>query len=154
MAKVFLVSANLMGVLYVDKLLEAGDEIVGVAAGVANSVNAGINGRPVRQRVPGMDPGQDGAFGTTDDYRRASETEKTYMAAITLDVPEDAGFLPGSAFYLGIVDGLSNMGGTPTEGDITNLYAGATIPTPIEQVAALEALYQRHLDQQVEAVPG
>ena len=28
------------------------------------------------------------------------------------------------------------------------------IPTPIEQVAALEALYQRHLDQQVEAVPG
>ena len=32
MAKVFLVSANLMGVLYVDKLLEAGDEIVGIAA--------------------------------------------------------------------------------------------------------------------------
>lgn len=84
------------------------NRVVGVSAGVANTWAAGVN-----NRAPG------------------SESDKTWMAAVTLTAPDDMGFLAGSALYLGIVDGYT----TPAVGnDITSFYAGATLATPIQGV--------------------
>lgn len=88
------------------------DEI-GVSAGVANSYGFGINDRP-------------NAIG------QGNESEKTYMASVSYEIPEEAGFLGGGALYAGIVDGLV-AGGAPS--DRTSYYAGATVPTPVDGLA-------------------
>jgi hypothetical protein len=66
-------------------------DAVSISAGVANTWNAGINARPTRAGVPG---------GVAD------ESEKTYMASISVTAPDSWGFLKGSAWYAGIIDGL------------------------------------------------
>lgn len=78
-------------------------EILGVSAGVANTLSAGINARSPR-----------------------AESHKTYMGSITLTAPESAGALAGSALYAGVVDGFA--GGSE---DQTSYYVGATIATPV-----------------------
>src|SRR2546422_8190666 len=65
------------GVLASYKLSDA----VSVSAGIANTYNSAINGRPVR--------------GTA----AADESEKTYMASITVTAPDSWGYLKGSAWY-------------------------------------------------------
>jgi hypothetical protein len=57
-----------------------------------------------------------------------AESHKTYMASVAITAPDSWGFLSGSAFYAGIVDGF---GGSLTA-DSTDFYAGATFATPIE----------------------
>ncbi len=88
------------------------DEL-GFTGGVANTFNAGINDRPFR---PG---GLAGGAG--------SESQKTYLAALTYDVPEDAGVFGGASLTVGVVDGLSTG---PEEQ--TNFYAGASTGTPVD----------------------
>jgi len=92
------------------------------SAGVANTYNAGINGRPMR----GV--GQP-----------ADESEKTYMASITLGAPESFGVMKGAALYAGIVNGLNNSSGasgtTIVPCDTTSIYAGVTIPLPLTGLA-------------------
>jgi hypothetical protein len=83
------------------------NKVVGVSVGVANTWNAGINTRDA-----------------------ATESQKTWLGAVTLTAPDSMGFLAGSALYLGIVDGLNNAAGN----DITSFYAGATLATPIKGV--------------------
>jgi hypothetical protein len=106
-------------------------DFLSLSAGVANTWNAGINGRPVRA----------GGFGATIGARPAAESEKTYMASVTLTAPESMGALKGAALYAGVVNGLNNASGasggtTPvTPCDTTSLYAGVTIPTPLEGLA-------------------
>ena len=92
-------------------------DFLSVAAGVANTWNAGINGRPVRAGgVP------------------ASESEKTYMASVTLTAPESFGAMKGAALYGGVVNGLNNASGASGTGivpcDTTSIYAGVTVPLP------------------------
>ncbi len=84
-------------------------DAVSFSGGVANTWNAGINARPTR------------AGGTV------SESEKTYMASISVTAPDSWGFLKGSAWYAGIIDGLA--GNTR---DTTSLYAGGSLNTPVE----------------------
>jgi hypothetical protein len=80
-----------------------------VSGGIANTWNAGINARANRG----------GAL--------ADESEKTYLASLTMTAPESWGFLKGSAWYVGVIDGLA--GNTQ---DTTSIYAGGSISTPIE----------------------
>jgi hypothetical protein len=91
------------------------NEMVSVAGGIANTLNATVNGRGALS-VPGAD-----------------ESQKTYMGAITITIPEDAGFLAGGAIYAGIVDGLDITSGI--NHDQSNYYAGLTLPTPIERLS-------------------
>src|SRR6185503_2169642 len=53
-------------------------DFLSVAAGIANTWNAGINGRAARA----------GGFGTTGGGSSVAESEKTYMASVTLTAPE------------------------------------------------------------------
>jgi hypothetical protein len=91
------------------------NKIIGVSAGVANTWNAGINARTTSLRNTG--PVQ-------------LESEKTWLAAITLTAPDSMGFLAGSALYVGVVDGFNNA----AQNDITSFYAGATLNTPVKNL--------------------
>jgi len=96
------------------------------SAGIAEVAANGINARTARA----------GSLG--------SDWEKAYFGAITLTAPESLGFLKGSTLTVGALNGLGNgelvQIYNPTtdklEGiwnsDITWLYAGATLNTPLE----------------------
>src|SRR6266487_1152773 len=87
-------------------------DAVSVSAGVANTYNpvlGDVNARPRRGGV------------------LADESEKTYMASVSITAPESWGFLKDSAWFFGIVDGLAN-----NTKDTTSVYAGGSLHTPIE----------------------
>lgn len=86
----------------------------GIAGGIANTVNAGINSRSFLNSVA------------------RSETDKSYMGAVTLTAPDSMGFLAGSTVYGGVVSGFQS--GLPFGGQdhTINLYAGATVNTPVK----------------------
>lgn len=83
------------------------NKVVGVSGGIANTWSAGINARTAR-----------------------TESDKSFMGALTLTAPDSMGFLAGSALYLGIVDGYSSFIGN----DITSYYVGVTLATPIKEL--------------------
>jgi hypothetical protein len=89
------------------------NEVIGVSAGVANTYGAGINARSNPPRA---------------------ESEKTYMASITLTAPDSMGALAHSALYAGVVKGFNGtFAGTTGSGvDTTSYYVGATVPTPLK----------------------
>jgi hypothetical protein len=97
-------------------------EMVSVAGGVANTAIAGINRRPVKGPPQGA-------------FANSTESMKTYMGAITLELPEDYGFLGGSALYAGIVHGMGDntqpFGPFALESNQQWYYAGATFTTPV-----------------------
>ncbi|HVY68820.1 MAG TPA: outer membrane beta-barrel protein [Verrucomicrobiae bacterium] len=80
------------------------------SVGVANTWNAGINSRAAGR----------------------SESEKTYMASVTLTAPDSWGALKGSSLYLGAINGINNAN---TTSDTTSLYAGVSVPTPLEHLS-------------------
>ena len=84
-------------------------DAVSISAGLANTWNAGINARATRFAGP------------------ATESEKTYMASVSITAPESWGFLSGSAWYAGLIDGLAG-----NSQDTTSLYAGGSLKTPVE----------------------
>jgi len=82
------------------------------AAGVANTYNpvgGDVNARATRNGAP------------------ASESEKTYMASVSITAPESWGFLKDSAWYFGVIDGLAG-----NSLDTTSAYAGGSMHTPVE----------------------
>jgi hypothetical protein len=83
------------------------NKVVGISGGIVNTWSAGINNR------------------TT-----GAESDKGYLAAITLTAPDDMGVLAGSALYLGYADGYASLLGN----DVQSIYAGATLATPIKGV--------------------
>jgi len=84
-------------------------DAVSFSAGLANTWNAGINARPIRGAAP------------------AKESEKTYLASVSVTAPDSWGFLKGSAWYAGIINGL---GGNTK--DTTSAYIGGSLNTPVE----------------------
>lgn len=74
-------------------------------AGIANSRSAVINGRGAPA---------------------AADSQKTFIGAVTLTAPKSAGFLSGGSLTAGVVDGRN--GASP---DLTSIYVGASIPTPV-----------------------
>ena len=97
-----------------------------LSAGIADTVGPTINERAF---------GGLNAAGATesDDY-------KTYMASIALTAPDSMGFLAGSTFYAGFVNGFGDHAPGPLNGTIigtgdrTSYYAGATVATPIKEL--------------------
>jgi len=89
------------------------NDIVSVMGGIAESYNAVPN-------VNGVRAGQ----------AAADESEKTYMAAISVTAPESLGALEGANLYMAVIDGLQQGGASQT--DTTHVYAGLTVPTPVE----------------------
>lgn len=84
------------------------NDMFSVSAGVANTYIAGINLRSPR-----------------------AESHKTYMGSIAVTLPEETGFLKGSAFYVGAIDGFAG----DTDEDTKLVYVGASVPTPISGLA-------------------
>jgi len=104
--------------------------------GVANTYNpvgGDVNARPTRNGVPGS----------------ASESEKTYMASVSITAPESWGFLSGSAWYAGIVDGLAS-----NTRDTTSAYAGGSLHTPIEGLSVGGAFDYRFGGPGAYSIPG
>jgi hypothetical protein len=105
----------------------------GIAGGVANTWNAGINNRAFM--YPSGSDSTTPYDGTATTGK--SEVTMTYMAAVTVTAPESFGAMAGSTLYGGIVSGYNNaVGGFATYGDMMaqmmNLYAGMTLNTPVK----------------------
>jgi len=92
---------------------------IALAAGVANTLSAGINDRADNN-------------GTG---RINGQWRKTVMASIAVTAPNDTGFLSGSTFYGGVVCGVNNATGNDTY-DQNNYYIGATLNTPVAGLKA------------------
>jgi hypothetical protein len=95
-----------------------------LTAGVANTLSTGINTRS------NYNPDDNG-----------SVWQKTVMGSVTYTAPSDWGWAAGSAFYAGVVYGFagsnpSNQEGTGgfQNGNQANVYAGATLNSPWENV--------------------
>ncbi|HEY6167798.1 MAG TPA: outer membrane beta-barrel protein [Verrucomicrobiae bacterium] len=94
-----------------------------IAAGVANTTDARINGR----------------VGTS----KGDQTVKTYMGSVALTAPESFGSLKGATLYAGIVEGQPSGGAIP---DRTWIYVGATVPTPLKGLTTGVAWDHLNLD--------
>jgi len=99
------------GVLATYKATDA----VTLSAGIANTYNNAFGGDNVNARA------------TRAGGVRATESEKTYLASVSITAPESWGFLSGSAWYAGLIDGLAG-----NSQDTTSLYAGGSLKTPVE----------------------
>jgi hypothetical protein len=98
-----------------------------LSAGIANSYDARIN-------APGRDAGAERDFGL-----------QTYMGALSATAPAGSGFLEGATAYVGVVHGLPS---DPTDDDPrTSLYAGVTVPTPVENLGVGAAYDYRFMNQ-------
>jgi len=87
-------------------------ELISVSAGVANTLSAGINDRPIND---------------------GEKWHKTFLASVALTAPQDWGFIGGSTLYAGTVIGINNAGSFVGFGnnDQGNYYAGVTLNTPV-----------------------
>jgi len=70
--------------------------------------------------------------------KNATESKKSYLAAVTVTLPEGAGSFKNSVISVGFVNGRNGATGpgaglaTATLVDVRNYYAGATFNTPVE----------------------
>lgn len=94
------------------------NEVIGVSAGVANGDN-GFGSLTGGSLTPGRTRGA------------LAESSKVYMGSVVVKAPESAGWLAGSALYVGAVNG--DRGGL--KNDPTLLYVGASLATPIKELS-------------------
>jgi hypothetical protein len=91
------------------------NEMIGVAAGIADSFGPTINGRSNPPRA---------------------ESYKTYMGDISLTAPKDWGWVAGSTLYGGVINGFNSaspaVGAAPA--DQTSFYVGSTLNTPLKEL--------------------
>jgi len=107
------------GLLASYKIVDA----VSVSAGVANTWTGPVNARASRGPI-GF-----GGFAAPP----AAESQKTYMASVTVTLPESTGSFAGTAIYGGVVNGLNGAGPSGVNAQkTTSLYGGATVPLPIK----------------------
>jgi len=94
-------------------------DMFSVSGGIANAYTGGVNDRTFN-----------GGVGT--------ESKKTYLAAITITLPESAGAMKNSVISLGYVGGQNGAGNAAVGFPVNNLhdtrsyYAGFTLNTPVE----------------------
>ena len=120
---------------------------VSFAAGIANTMNSGINSRatsgssgavggPLQSVWNGL-LGAAAAGGglpvvPTAGANARSESYKSYMASVALTAPDSMGFLSGSTLYAGAVSGYNNsVLGSGLGNSQWNAYVGATLATPV-----------------------
>jgi len=108
-------------------------DAVSFSAGIANTWAAGINQRSPR-----------------------AESHKAYMASVTITAPESMGFLKGSAWYAGVVDGFAGNATSTGAGnkDTASVYMGGTLATPVEGLSVGGAFDYRFNGQQAVQVGG
>jgi len=109
---------------------------VTITAGIANRQDTGLQSVAFRNRgTVTVGPGGDIISQSGEGAGTGVQSQKTYMAAISLTAPDSWGFLKGATLNAGVVDGISaaagNSGPVP---DITNIHVSTTIPTPIESI--------------------
>jgi hypothetical protein len=63
-----------------------------------------------------------------------AESYKSYMASLAVTAPDDWGFISGSTFYAGFVNGWNSNIGTNGGGSQFNLYGGVTLNTPVKKL--------------------
>lgn len=74
-------------------------------------------------------------IGDRAEYYGRAESYKSYMGSLAITAPKDWGFLEGSTFYAGFINGFNaNNGATGTNATDTHLYVGATLNTPAQNV--------------------
>jgi hypothetical protein len=86
-------------------------DMFSVSGGIANAYTGGVNDRP------------------------ATESKKTYLAALTVTLPESAGAMKNSVISVGYVGGQNGAAGTFAPAlvhDTRSYYAGLTLNTPVE----------------------
>lgn len=88
-----------------------------VQAGVANAQNTGLGLRGVNN----------------------VQSQKTYMAGVSLTAPDSWGFLKGAVLNAAVVDGQSSAAARDAR-DFQNIHVGATVPTPWESIKTGAAL--------------
>ena len=82
-------------------------EWMSATAGIANSSSPVINAHP-----------------------NSNDSQKTFIGAVTLTAPKSAGALNGATLTAGVIDGRGAAG--TTNPDLTSIYVGASIPTPVK----------------------
>jgi putative OmpL-like beta-barrel porin-2 len=87
-------------------------EMLGIAAGIANTFGPTINGRAHPPTGP------------------KAESYKTYMGSIAFTAPESMGFMQGSTLYAGFINGFDSAV-SATGDDRTHWYLGGTVATPV-----------------------
>jgi hypothetical protein len=88
------------------------NDLISVAAGIANTVGPTINER---------------AHGPNFSGETKAESYKTYMGSVAVTAPDNMGFLTGSTLYFGVVNGFSSSYGE----NQTSWYVGGTLATPV-----------------------
>jgi len=74
-------------------------------------------------------------IGDRAEYYGRAESYKSYMGSLAITAPKDWGFLEGSTFYAGFINGFNaNNGATGANATDTHFYAGATLNTPAQNV--------------------
>jgi len=101
-------------------------DMVSASLGVANTLEAGIDARDNYHYFPNGGQGTQAGF--------AHYWWKTVMGSVTVTAPSSWGFLGGSSFYLGAVNGFNGAA------DQLNVYAGAEINTPLKELTTGVAL--------------
>jgi len=103
-------------------------DMLSVMAGIANTTGPIIGGETVN-------PGNVGGIGQASIGRAGNaESYKTYLAAASFTAPTNWDWVSGSTLYIGVINGWN--GGTTVAGDQLNLYAGATLNTPVTGLKA------------------
>src|SRR3989449_478333 len=80
------------------------NDMISASAGIANTIGPTINGRS------------------------NVESKKTYMGSIAITAPDSWGFMSGSTWYAGVVNGFSSEKYGDTQ---TSWYLGGTLATPV-----------------------
>jgi len=86
-------------------------DMFSISGGIANAYTGAVNDRPV------------------------VESKKTYLAAVTITLPESAGPMKNSVISIGYVGGQNGAAGTfapVVQHDTRSYYAGLTLNTPLE----------------------
>jgi hypothetical protein len=111
-------------------------EGLGISGGVANTWYWGNNYRSPR-----------------------GETDKSFMASISLEAPDSWGSMSGSSLYVGVVEGFGNNSynrgdGNPSYKNTASFYAGGSLLTPVDGLAIGAAFDYRWDGETVVPVGG
>lgn len=103
-------------------------DMLSVTAGIANTTGPVIGGDSVNPG--GLAGAPQVTLGRANPPK--AETYKTYLASAAFTAPTNWGWVSGSAFYVGFINGWG--GGATTTGVQQNLYVGTTLNTPLDKL--------------------
>jgi hypothetical protein len=96
-----------------------------------------------------------GPNSSASGFGNTAESYKTYMGALNLTAPTAWGWIGGSTFSVGVINGFNSGGDAGAGGGQTSVYAGATVNTPLSALklgASFDYLHDR--DESVAGIDG